>query len=99
MQVSVNLKPDLLKQVDEARGTQSRSAFVTACIFEHFSGGDADKKQLIAQLEADKATQARLEDEVAFLRQEYTKINDALAQRLLIESTPKKSLWDRIRGR
>ncbi len=32
--------------------------------------------------------------EIGYMRQEYTKINDALSQRLLAEATPKKSSTD-----
>jgi metal-responsive CopG/Arc/MetJ family transcriptional regulator len=99
MQISFNLKPDLLAHVDEVRGLQSRSAFITACIYEHFQGGDADKIQLLRDIEAYKDTQRRLENEVAYLREQYSKINDALAQRLLTENTHKKSFWKRITGR
>jgi hypothetical protein len=42
--------------------------------------------QLIEELEAHKDTQRRLDEEIALLPSEYSKINDALAQRLLSES-------------
>ena len=92
----------MIDRIDAAKGTQSRSGFITACIFEHFeplkADWEADKERLTAQLEAHKSTQLRLEGEVEFLRQEYTKINDALAQRLLTEAKPKKSWWARHFG-
>ena len=103
MQISINLKPDLVQRIDEAKGSKSRSMFIVGCILEHFTplnaDWEADKKDLMTQLETHKSTQLRLENEVEFLRQEYSKINDALAQRLLTETSPKKSWWDRIRGR
>jgi vacuolar-type H+-ATPase subunit I/STV1 len=37
------------------------------------------------------------ENELGYLRTEYSKLNDALSQRLLAE--PKKSFWDRMFGR
>jgi hypothetical protein len=98
IQASFNIKPDLLTQVDEARGVQSRSAFIVECIFERLTGPDADKSQLIKDIEAHKATEARLESEVAYLREQLSKINDALAQRLLTDNAHKKTLWQRIRG-
>lgn len=99
MQISINVKPELIEHIDAVKGTQSRSAFIVGCVQEHFSGGDADKKQLIEQLEAHKATQQRLENEVEYLRAEYSKINDALAQRLLTEGTPRAGFWARMFGR
>jgi hypothetical protein len=94
VQLSLNLKPEWVARVDEARGTQSRSGFVAQCIYEHFSGGNADKTHLNEQLMTYK-------NEVEYLRQEYSKINDALAQRLLTEATPpapsepKRHWWQR----
>ncbi|GEM_PF-2913454 len=102
MQISVSLKADLVKRIDDAAGTDSRSGFITRCIYEHFEPPknelEADKTHLTEQLNAYKDTQKRLENEVEYLRLEYSKINDALAQRLLTENTPKKSFWARIRG-
>ena len=109
MQISINLRPELLDKVDKSLGTQSRSAFITNCIYEHYQGGDTDKLQLIRDLSAHQETQHRLENEVEYLRGEYSKINDALAQRLLAEAseqtiklteqTIKKSFWQRLTGR
>ena len=87
-QVSINLKPHIIKQIDDARGPQSRSSFIKDCIIEHFGPrGEAEAKQI-----------ARLESDVQYLRLENTKLIDAVSQRLL-EPAPKKSLWDRIRNR
>jgi hypothetical protein len=36
----------------------------------------------------------RLEGEVEFLIVEYSKLNEALAQRLLAEAKPRRSIWD-----
>jgi hypothetical protein len=99
MQISINVKPELIEHIDAVKGTQSRSAFIVGCVQEHFSGGDADKRQLIEQLEAHNATQQRLENEVEYLRGEYSKINDALAQRLLTEGTHRAGFWARMFGR
>jgi hypothetical protein len=75
MQVSINVKPDLVARIDEAAGTQSRSAFIVACIQEHFSPLIADnypdKMHGTEQLEAYKSTQQRLESEIEYLRQQY----------------------------
>ena len=91
MQISINVKPDLVTQIDGAKGAQSRSAFIVACILEHLiTDNNADTNHLTEQLEAYKSKQQRLENEVAYLRQEYSKINDALAQRLFTESTSKE---------
>jgi hypothetical protein len=98
MQISINVKPELIEHIDAVKGTQSRSAFIVACVQEHFSGGDADKVQLIRDIEAHRDTQRRLENEVEYMRAEYSKINDALAQRLLTEQTIKKPFWQRLRG-
>lgn len=99
--ISINLKPDLLEQIDTAKGTQSRSGFIVHAVYEYLNptkaDWEADRKQLIAQIEAAKTNQMRLESEIAFMRNEYSKINDALAQRLLSESTQKKSFWGRFR--
>jgi hypothetical protein len=98
MQVSFNIKADLMQQLEEARGVQSRSAFIVECIFERLIGPEADKSQLLRDIETHKATEARLESEVAYLREQLSKINDALAQRLLTDNAHKKTLWQRIRG-
>lgn len=37
------------------------------------------------------------EEELGFMRQEFSKINDALTQRTLTDGQPKKSFWDRFR--
>jgi metal-responsive CopG/Arc/MetJ family transcriptional regulator len=101
--VSINLKPDLLTQIDAAKGTQSRSAFIVHAVFEYLNptkaDWEADRKQLIAQIEAIKSNEQRLENEVEYLRGEYSKINDALAQRLLTEATPRVGFWARLFGR
>lgn len=75
-------------------------------LIEEIKANKATNMQLIAQIESYKATietqraiQTKLENEIEFLHQEYSKINDALAQRLLTDSTqttPKRSLWSRI---
>jgi len=96
MQISISVKPDLVAHIDEQRGQQSRSSFIVGCIYEHFSGGDIDKKQLTEQLKAHIDTQQRLENEVEYLRDQNSRLLDAVAQRLLSE--PKKvSFWDRFR--
>jgi hypothetical protein len=96
-QISISLKPDLIMRIDEAAGVQSRSAFIVGCIHEHFNPTfDVDKTQLLAQLEANKVQQMRLENEVTFLREQNMKLTDAMSQRLLSES-PKKSFWSRFR--
>lgn len=110
MQISINLKPDLIAKVDQAKGGQSRSAFIVTCIDEHFNPPkatqEADITRLTTQLNDTNINVSNLErrlqdkeNEVEYLRQEYSKINDALSQRLLAQTTPKKSWWDRIRGR
>ena len=105
MQISINLKPDLVRRIDTAKGAQSRSAFIVQCVLEHLSSDNKpDNNHLIEQIETYKATQLRLENEVAYLRQEYSKINDALAQRLLteaqsIEAQPRRSFLDMFRRR
>jgi metal-responsive CopG/Arc/MetJ family transcriptional regulator len=103
VQISISLKPDLVQQIDEAKGAQSRSSFIVDCIYAHINpGDDMDKMQLTADLNAHKAQQLRLESEVAYLREQYSKINDALTQRLLTEAAPnepKRSLWAKIWGR
>ena len=100
--ISINLKPNLLKQIDEAKGTQSRSAFIVQAVYEYLNptkaNGEADRKQLTAQIESIKRNELRLESEVAYMRQEYSKINDALAQRLLTEAKPRVGFWVRIFG-
>ena len=89
VQISVSLKPHIIKQIDDSRGEQSRSSFIADCVVAYFEPrGEADKKDI-----------ARLESEVDYLRHEFSKVNDALAQRLLPDTTPKRSWWDRIRGR
>jgi hypothetical protein len=89
MQISISLKPDVVAHIDEQRGQQSRSSFIVGCIYEHFSGGDVDKKQLTEQLKALTVQQQQRESEIAFLREQTTKLTDALSQRLLAE--PKKA--------
>lgn len=103
IQVSFNLKPDLLEQLDELKGAQSRSAFITEAIYERVTGPNADKRQLITEIrehkstiEALRETIRRLEDEVAYNRAEITKLHDALAQRLLTDATPRRGLWARL---
>ncbi len=95
--VSINLRPELLEQIDEAKGPQSRSSYIVQAVYEFLNptkaDWEADRKQLIAQVEADKSNERRLVDEVEYLRGEYSKINDALAQRLLTEGPHKKHWW------
>ncbi len=109
MQVSINIKPDLIEKVDQAKGGQSRSAFIVTCIYEHFnppkSIQEADITNLTTQLNETKTNVANLErrlsdkeNEVEYLRQEYSKINDALSQRLLAETKP-TGFWARLFGR
>jgi metal-responsive CopG/Arc/MetJ family transcriptional regulator len=91
-QISISVKPDLIKRIDGARGSQSRSSFIVDCVIEHINPTlDIDKKELITQLNAHKDQQRLLEDEVDFLRQQYSLINAALSQKLLSE--PKKLGW------
>ena len=93
LQTSINLKKELLDAIDVARGTQNRSAYIVGVVSQHLSGGDADTKHLIQQLETDRFTQSRLEDEVAYLRAELSKMHDAVAVKLLSE--PKRHWWQR----
>jgi metal-responsive CopG/Arc/MetJ family transcriptional regulator len=86
-QVSINVKPDIIAEIDEKRGTQSRSSYIVDCVRERLSGGDADKKQLFEQT-------IMYKNEVEFLRLELTKMTDAVAQKLLSE--PKKPFWSRV---
>ena len=101
MQISVSLKHDLVKRIDEAAGVQSRSSFITRCIYEYFeppkTEWEADKKSLLEQIKAHKDTQTRLESDIEFLKAQNKQLTDALTQRLL--EPPKKSIWDRLRGR
>ena len=86
-QVSINLKPHIIKQIDDERGEQSRSSFIADCVVAYFEPrGEADKKDI-----------ARLESEVNYLRDQNARLTDAVAVKLLSE--PKKSFWARIRGR
>ncbi len=95
MQISVSLKPDLVKRIDEAAGVQSRSSFITRCIYEHFepstSEWEADKKSLTEQLEAHKVQQRLLDDQIAYLRDQNSRLLDAVSQKLL--TPPKKHWW------
>lgn len=95
MQISISVKPDLVAHIDEQRGQQSRSSFIVGTIYEHFSGGDVDKKQLTEQLKAHIDTQRRLEDDLAYMRDQNLQLVNAVSQKLLTE--PKKSWWSRFR--
>ena len=95
MQVTINLKAELLDKIEQVRGPQSRSGFIVAAVYEHFSGGDADKIQLLRDIEALRETQRRNENEIEYLRLETSKLHDALAQRLLTDGKP--SFWSRFR--
>jgi hypothetical protein len=87
-QCSINLKVHIIKMVDDERGPQSRSSFIADCVIEHFTPrGEADKKQI-----------ARLDSEVSYLRDQNTRLLDAVSQKLL-EPPKKKSLWSRLRNR
>jgi hypothetical protein len=87
-QVSINLKPDIIKRVDVARGSKSRSGFIADCVVEHFTPrGEADIKQII-----------RLESEVEYLRIQNTSLLDAMSQRLLAPDV-KVPFWRRVLGR
>lgn len=86
-QVSINLKPDIIKRVDAARGSQSRSGFIADCVVEHFTPrGEADIKQIV-----------RLESEVEYLRIQNTSLLDAVSQRLLAPEV-KVGFWRRLIG-
>ena len=72
-----------------------------ATINQLIAQNETQKANYEATIENHKQIQLKLENEVEFLHQEYSKINDALAQRLLTDSTqttPKKSFWQRLRG-
>jgi hypothetical protein len=85
VQLSINVKPHVVKQIDNTRGNRSRSGFINDCIIEHFTPkGEADINRI-----------ARLEDEVAYLRDQNTRMLDAVAQRLLTPSEPKRHWWNR----
>lgn len=94
LQTSINLKKELLDAIDLARGTQSRSAFIVGVVNQHISGGNQDTKHLLQQLETDRFTQRRLEDEVDYLRGELSKMHDAVAVKLLA-APPKRHWWSR----
>ena len=105
--ISINLKPNLLKQIDEAKGTQSRSGYIVRAVYEYLNpsqnGFDADKtqlladnKQLIMQIDAANDRQLRSDREIDFLRDQNATLTDALTQRLL-EPPKKKSFFDRFR--
>jgi hypothetical protein len=88
VQLSINVKADVIKRVDDERGEQSRSGFIKDCIVEHFTPtGEVDAKTI-----------AKLEGEVAYLRDTNTRLLDAVSQKLLTPVEPKKSLWQRLRG-
>lgn len=95
--ISINLKPDLLTQIDAAKGTQSRSAFIVHAVYEYLNptkaDWEADRKQLTIQIEAYKSNKQRLENEVAYLRDQNSRLIDEVSQKLLTEATPKKHWW------
>jgi hypothetical protein len=37
VQLSINVKPHVVKQIDNTRGNRSRSGFINDCIIEHFT--------------------------------------------------------------
>ena len=89
--VSINLRPELLEQIDEAKGPQSRSSFIVQAVYEFLNpikaDWEADRTQLIAQAEADKGqleaqiealkdTQRRLEDEKRRLEDDISYLKD-----------------------
>ena len=107
--ISINLKPDLLKQIDAHKGTQSRSGYIVRAVYEYLNPSEngldadkmqllADKKQLISQIDALKDTQSRSDREISFLRDQNATLTDALTAKMLVEPK-KKSVWERIRGR
>jgi hypothetical protein len=54
--------------------------------------------ETVRQLLKMRLISQRLEGEVSFLRAERSRLNEVLAQRLLTEATPQKSIWGRCRG-
>jgi len=92
--VSINLRPDLLEQIDAAKGAQSRSSYIVQAVYEYLNpikpDWEADRKQLTTQVEALKDTQRRLEDEISYLRDQNARMLDAVSQKLL---TPAKRHW------
>jgi metal-responsive CopG/Arc/MetJ family transcriptional regulator len=95
MQVGINLPKSLIDEIDRTRGEQSRSAFVVYCINQHLNHeSEMTSEVVILQNEI-----AQLRDELGFLRHEYSKVNDALATRLLSEAKLHRSFLDRIRRR
>ncbi len=97
--ISINLKPDLLAQIDEAKGPHSRSSYIVNAVYAYLNptkaDWEADRMQLTTQVEALKDTQRRLEDEISYLRDQNARLTDAVAVKLLAE--PKKSWWSRFR--
>jgi hypothetical protein len=95
MQITINVSPELLAKIEEVKGLQSRSGFIVACVKEHLAGGETDKVQLNRDLKTLRETQGRLENEVAYLRDQNSRMLDAVSQRLLTDGKP--SFWSRFR--
>ena len=68
-----------------------------ATINQLIAQNETQKANYEAAIENSKITQHKLENDLEFFRAQNQQLTDAITQRLL--ETPKKSLWDRIRGR
>ena len=110
-QVTINLEPKILAEVEAAAKERdlSRSRFIAECIRYYFSPKEAltnERVLLNKDLEHIKELMAMREAEIADLKelngrlwQEWHDANERLIRYQLPAPKPKKSWWDRIRGR
>jgi uncharacterized coiled-coil protein SlyX len=71
---------------------------VSRLVDQAVKAGEIDIDQLKAELAVKDATIEQQREELGYLRLEFSKVNNALSQRLLAEAKP-KGFWARLRGR
>jgi uncharacterized coiled-coil protein SlyX len=77
---------------------RTKAAIVSRLVDQAVKAGEIDIDQLKAELAVKDATIEQQREELGYLRLEFSKVNNALSQRLLAEAKP-KGFWARLRGR
>jgi hypothetical protein len=93
--VTINVSKELLSDIDAAAAGMSRSAFIVKCCVAAISE-IATEGERITTLNKEIT---RLNEDLGFMRLEFSKINDILAQKLLTEAKPRRSFFAWLRGR
>ena len=96
-QVSINLPKELLADIDSAAldAGMSRSAYIVQCCAAALTRA-ANEGERVTTLNKEIDN---LQDQLGYMRLEYSKLNDVVSQRLLTEAKPRRSFIAWLRGR